>query len=240
MVQAAPEDASGLLLRFSAGSLSAQAPGGAVSQWKDSVGGVELAAGPVQPRYKADGINGKPALGFASGQEYFSGETPALGGDEGLTVFIVCKPSSAAGMLASQGRRWNVRGTQFNVQPGTGNKILQDVKATWLSKYGEKLNGQAFCLVGVAAPGQHTMAYVNGEMVAQSKEALTEFSPGDEPLLIGNIPSVIAESGAQFAFSGEIAEVLIYGRALSDDERKQVTLELMEEYGLHLLGLRAP
>lgn len=237
---AAPEDVSGLVLHLSASSLVALKNGDPVANWTAKASGtpVVFSAKAAPPRYKADGINGQPAVEFAEGTEFLQSEALPLGSDQGLTVIVVCRPQQAIGRLAWQPGSWSVRGTQFNVQPGTKDKVMQDIKATWLSKFGEKLNGQAFCLAGVAAPGQPSVAYINGEIAARSRESLPEFAPSDAVVIVGN--DVNAPDGArdQFALRGEIAEVLVYDRALTEPELKDIQNDFNSKYGLVPLNLR--
>lgn len=237
---AGPEDVAGLVLHLSAGSLGSLNNGDAVTKWeaKSADGApVTFEAGPAPPRYKVDGINGQPSVEFTAGTEFLQGPGLTLGSDQGLTVIVIARPEQASGRLAFQPGSWSVRGTQFNVQPGTKGKVIQDIKATWLSKYGDRLNGQTFCLAGVAAPGQFSVAYINGEMVARSKESLSEFAPGDQMVIVGNDPN--ATKGAdQFALKGEFAELLVYERALSEGELKTILSEFNGKYGLASLNLR--
>lgn len=237
---AAPEDVSGLVLHLSASSLAALKNGDPVVNWTAKTNGtpVVFEAKAAPPRYKADGINGQPAVEFVEGTEFLQSGSLPLGSDQGLTVIVVCRPQQAIGRLAWQPGSWSVRGTQFNVQPGTKGKVMQDIKATWLSKFGEKLNGQAFCLAGVAAPGQPSVAYINGEIAARSKESLPEFAPGDAEVIIGNDANAPQGGQDQFALRGEIAEVLVYDRALTEPELKSLQSDFNTKYGLASLNLR--
>lgn len=237
---AAPEDVSGLVLHLSASSLEALKNGDPVANWtaKTNATPVVFSAKAAPPRYKADGINGQPAVDFVEGTEFLQSESLPLGSDQGLTVIIVCRPHQAIGRLAWQPGSWSARGTQFNVQPGTKGKVMQDIKASWLSKYGDKLSGQAFCLAGVAAPGQPSVAYINGEKVAQSKESLPEFAPGDAVVIVGNDENAPDGARDQFALRGEIAEVLVYDRALTEPELKDIQNDFNSKYSLASLNLR--
>ncbi len=241
---AGPENVAGLVLHLSAESLGSGhglKNGDPVTSWVSEVAGgtsVTFASETSVPRYKANGINGQPAVEFVEGTEFLKCEPLSLGSDQGLTVIVVCRPQQAGGRLAWQPGSWSARGTQFNVQPGTKGKVIQDIKATWLSKYGGRLNGQAFCLAGVAAPGQPSVAYINGEIVARSKESLPEFAPGDAVVVIGNDANAPEGGQDQFALRGEIAEVLVYDRALTEPELQSLQSEFNGRYGLAPLNLR--
>ena len=216
----APTAISGcaLWLRADAGVLTNEA--GAVTNWVDQSGNgknAEQTNPDQQPIYSAAAFNGLPAVTFdggdaATGDRLYFGDIPMQ------TIFIVNRVAEGtidnAGIIG-KGGGWN-------------DKSLRRANATNWRHIGSDGNdfsnpaGSLFAVNGVntsvAEPG------VRHVLMAQR---------GDGAI---NYDTIGAGYWDNRSFKGDMAEVIVYNRALTENERIRVGLYLSQKYSLALGG----
>jgi hypothetical protein len=219
-------------LRADAGVI---ASGNAVSQWQDQSGnGVhasQSAAG-NQPTLAAAGVNGRPALQFDGIGDFLTFPLP-LNGLGGMTLCLVGANTTArtggssgaenAAIFWNEAEPWgSVYLTPFQdrVQFRFGTKQEHN----WPTYSRPTTLGNAASINIATKNGATDSLYVNGALVLQQGGKLNTIAATDE---IGNLGRGFDDNSY---FPGTIAEVLVYRRALSDQERMSLEAYLQEKY----------
>jgi parallel beta-helix repeat protein len=211
--------------------------GSTVAQWADQSSSGTHAAQPTalnQPALLTNAVNGKPALRFDGVNDYLSFTLP-VNGLSGLTMILV-----SASLLDVDGG-WNGVANAplfWNETASWGTLHLSPFQRMVKYRFG---TGQASNLPAHTRPVTLNAAY---SLTTAVKSASTES-------LYVNGMQVLAQSGKLTAlanirdtgnlgrgynddtfFNGDIAEVLVYTRALTDAERQQVEQYLLSKYGI--------
>lgn len=209
------------LMWLAADGLAGASNGDTILTWTDLTGNgndaVAVGAGPV---YRANRVNGKPALEFtaASGQKMRA--YPAV--NLPYTIFVV-------------GR---MRGTQNgrllgSVYPNNSNWLLG-----WWNGSQDAMYAEGFVVPGGTAAttnwimyagkgnGTQTAFYKNGSLLAQNANGVQGINGG--LALSGYAPSSNEEVS-----DGDIAEIIVYPTALSDVDRAAVEAYLNARYALY-------
>lgn len=221
----------GLELWVKADDLVGLKEGDPVGTWPDSSGrGRHLtSAGPARPHFKAAGIAGRPSVAFAGDirtdprvAHWFS--LPLVGEWKGVSVFAVGKGLGGAGWLdTAPGGPGCLRAMRFLQLTGgraghEGFKGLDDPDRP----------GLAELLVGIDDRGAMNLsAYANGRI--EGRPARDE---GAESGVIFRDARIGVNNRGEAAFSGELAEMLIYRGVLAEGDRRAVERYLMTKYGL--------
>ena len=222
----------GLVLWLDAGDASTitVGEGGRVDRWTGKLEGQGTAVPPAaerRPRYVPDAMGGQPAIRFHQGEHLrLTGTGSALDfrpGDE-YTVLVAYRHAANqfGTLLAKGGGEASRRSYQFYVTPANLGAIA-------FGAMHEVPN----------APGENIAAFVcDGSTVEvhAAGEQVLEFEAGqgvsDVDVLIGARREHDDNSGTFYPFSGDIAEILVYRRALDAGEHAAVGRYLSEKYGL--------
>lgn len=227
--------------RWVADSLTGTA-GSSVSNWTDSIGGksaAQVIAG-NQPKLYTNVLNGHQTVRFASGNSQY------------LTVAAVDSPISSAGsftlvLVFKTTTQGNVSSLFYQntgllgaEQPGVVDDWALCINGTQLgaglgsgaggcgsdfSLYGGTVtDGNPHIAMYVRA-GDTINLYVDGAVVA-TQNSLCTAARGYYPFQIG------AMTASSYYFSGDIAEIRIYNRALSSWEMLSVNESLAANYGV--------
>ena len=218
------------------GGTSNQPPHGeAIAAWADnsSYRHHALQAVPQQrPTYLRNAMeNGLPAVHFqAARQQHLSAGSPAALDLSLLTAFVVARAAkSDSDMWLFSKNHWGPPWT------GYGIAISNDGLRPWphlgletgdhgYFQFGGDLNSR-FRIVEVRYDGK--IAQGRLETSAEQVQVVSgRIATNSQPLTIG--------TGASQFLEGDIAEILIYRRALNDKEREQTRRYLMEKYDLPL------
>ena len=233
--------ANGRLLVLRASELSyVLSDGQEVKQWSDSLVGASGAAvgsTGMAPRFVADAFSGHAAVRFDGQNDYL--DLPAAFADftNGMTLFVVARPTAlqAGSKLLLLG---NGAG-QGNVALGRngGGAGLQYFTTDSSGSYG--WFGTADALTTNAAA---LYSVVQGAGAANSSVLATVSKNG---VAVGSgtvfVPPVVTRSanyigrsywGGDGYFAGDIAEIILYNRALSATEQAAVRTYLGQKYGL--------
>jgi hypothetical protein len=209
---------------------------GKVAIWADSSGTNLFATQPLgqaQPSLVTDPLSGRPAVSFDGSRSWMSVPL-SIEGLTGMTVFLVSANSqnSTYGYGISAALVWNETaawGTTFvgpfqdNVSYRFGTtQVSNSPTYTRPSSIGDQ-----FSLTETKHSGDNDSLSFNGTLVlSQSGKAAA--IQGTMPIL-----NLGQTAGGASYFGGDIAEAIIYPRALSAAEEQQVTTYLMQKYLLH-------
>jgi hypothetical protein len=208
-----------LWLKADAGVVSSS---GKVSQWLDQSGNgrnASMATASRQPSFVSGALNGKPVLRFNGAQSMY---LDTFASPTTFTVFIVGKnsnPSESFSMILGPGgnapnnqMRWE--GGSRALFVGTGNNL-----PVITSSIG---NTRVFHALSTRYDGGTMTVYRDGN--ATSSHSFSTSGPW-----------TLASVGSYYSsyyMQGDLAEVLIYARALSEAERGSVNSYLRSKYNL--------
>lgn len=232
-----PKKLSGLLLWLDASDASTITTDTGVSEWRDKSGlgqKMEQSSGSNQPAYLTDGIGGKPALGFTASSSHFMRGTfsHAL---SGITSLVVARVNTGVAVsarifsLAVSGASADFSGTghlcpsmrfvtsqAVGCQHDGGTRVSRDITydtpfIQCSSQDGTRLSNR----VNNGAEATHTPA--------------SAWSPTMANMML----STQTSSGSPGGFlTGRIAEVIVYNREVSADERSTLHQYLGQKYGI--------
>ena len=201
----------GLVLWLDSDYFRGTADGVAVGYWQDFSGNSNHASqgnGTLQPLYYTNAVGGKPVVRFDGADDYMDGPNANL---EAQTVFMVLKVEATAPGLSGVFAR-----------KGADNQNIRTQNATTWRAPGNGANEAGdFCFGGAA--------YVNGSGYTHNNQyhILEELSD-DTPSLQYRISQTLYSR----YFKGDLAEVIIYDRTLTADERREVGRYLMGKYNI--------
>jgi hypothetical protein len=238
-----PRALSGCVAWLDASRESAFADAAAVGTWTDWSGrgnhATQGAAG-NKPIYKPGIINGRPVVRFDGTDDWLTFASALLPANALMSVFMVMKPTSEAvrGTFLSQyaggqpGRLdWIANSNDAGV--ATAGRILLDVNGTTSGAGAGGLladfaySGTIILSVVNAGIAESYRGYVNG-VLQDSATLAAVYAAGNTA--IGSL----SPSAASLPFDGDIAELIIYSRALVTGEQKRVERYLGRKYGLVL------
>ncbi len=236
-VSAQAPSLEGLLLWLKADAITGTQSGAALASWPDSSGHNRAAAqtdAARQPVWVADGLNGKPAVRFAGKQWLATPQDLAL--PHAHTIFVVACPEAGdengvflwfendngtpapqddkSGPACGSGRS----GTSFRIRNYPG---FQD----------HALNTGSPAVFSVVAGGEAVEGYVSGmdDQFQVKNEWTGAFDKGAK---VGRYKLGAHGLGGNQFLTGDLAEVLVYDRALSREERQAVEAYLGGKWGL--------
>lgn len=239
-----PPDIADLKAWWKADSLSLS-DGDPVSSWVDSSGGgftITQGTAGFRPVYKTSQINGKPIVRFDGTDDLLKRTMAACLFDPGddCIFFLVFKPTGAstgtAGLIAQDEGAGDfdkfLVGRNTNGGP-QGDKIDFIVSSTtggtaFLSSSTTYPVGSYYAVAATKKVSTHT--FVKAGVADGSLVASAVFPTTTADLTVG-----FSENdgvGGSGYFGGDIAEIIIYNRALTAQERNQVGNYLESEYGL--------
>ena len=218
------------------GTLGNPANGDPVATWVDKSGrshDVSQSTGADRPTLIASVVGGKPVVRFDANNEYLT-RSDALGfsGNSAMTVFMVIEADDAVARRAmhlgkNDGANWKTIGfaTDSSFRYNDGNRIFANDPmngsfgiGTWMTEIG-----------GTGGSGRF---FKNGDEKSQTgaTNPTTAKDLVDGELLIGQGRG----NNGSFSdrFLGDIAEIIVYDRALTAAERNRVGYYLEQKYGL--------
>ena len=171
-----------------------------------------------QPDWADNAMNGKAALTFAGNKALGTAITSDVrGGSNDLTIVVVAKPGAPQGIKANLVYLGDEYGgyLPFGLQANAANQISMGFGWEW----GASINATAGMVQVVSAVknGPTSEGYVNGRR-ADTRTMPEEIISALGKMMIGD------------GYAGEIAEVLVYNRALTETERQLLEQQLMDKY----------
>jgi len=211
---------------------------GNVVSWADQSGQGNTAATldeATAPSLSASAIHSLPALHFDGVNDRLEvADSPSVSIIGNLTTFFVVRMDDFATFRAVWAKTAGEGGslpapTDFYTVPGTGVPKVHRGDGTPTNigfVDGDRaLHAGAFDVVGYSIAGVSLTHFLNGYPNGGGS-VRTATADGDTPLYIGTRHDQVTR------LKGDLAEVLIYDRALSDTERRDVQVYLAGRYGL--------
>ena len=207
--------------------------GPAVSQWTDQSGSGTNATQPVssaQPLLVAGAINGKPSVRFNGTSSFMSFTLPVNGLTAMTMVMVSASAQDVSGgtwggdhpaLLWDETGGWGQvylspfqRSVGFRFGTGQANNLPLYSRSTSL--------GSSFSMTEVIKNGASESLFVNGTPVLSLTGKLSTIANTANSATLG--------MGHGSYFPGDLAEILVYTRALSATERQQVEQYLISKY----------
>jgi len=206
--------------------------GSGVSMWKDQSGNNNHATQVdtnMQPNYEVDVLNDLPVVRFDDYDYLEAPDDDSLDIVDAITIFTVTCPGSNVTqcIIAKDGLVTNYRSWNWHISETPGSSMRMrlngvnpvyvdgstDLKETWHLGTG-RYDGAIMEL------------WFDGELES-FKGASGTITATEEPVRIGLF------SNGKYPFNGDIAEILVYNRALSDSEREMVENYLNAKYNIY-------
>lgn len=237
----------GLILALNAAELAyVTADGEPVTHWASANGplmAASTAAGQA-PRFYSSGLNGQPTLRFDGADDYLS--LPAGFDDfsSGLSLFIVARPTVlqhgfkllALGNGAGQqnvvlGRAGSTAGLQYFTDNSFG-------AVGWFNTPSALVANQPM-LISVSQQGGAADGASYAEVAADGS-ALTGQNVYVAPVVERTVNYIGRSYWNEGLFQGDISEILLYDRMLTESEKASVHRYVSEKYGLSIAGAEEP
>jgi len=211
-----------LVLWVRADSGVTQDGSGFVSSWVNLApggGNVVQATNSYQPKLITGQVNGKPVIRFDGSDDHM--ESPSITMGPGVTVITVIKTTTTARQRFISDQNYLIYGFENNALFSYGGN-----GGGWNgggSSVSVPIN--QFNIVAMTHDGSTSRGYVNGTTTANLAYARSSHTG---PVQIGayNLPGY----GIGEMFAGDVAEILIFNKLLSEEERKTIEGRLMMKY----------
>jgi hypothetical protein len=218
-----------LWLKADAG-VTATAAGG-VTAWTDFSGNFNSAFQSdvtATPQLVANAINGKPALRFDGGNDYLeAAPSPSLAITGDITSLFVVKFDDFATYRTVWAKTAvNLpRPTDYYLLPNTGIPRVYRGGPAGIGNIdaGEPIPAGSYVIAGFEMAGTTLTHYLDGRDIGSGEITATPVDVGT-PLQIGTRADFVTR------MKGDIAEILIYNKALSDADRDKATAYLTAKY----------
>ncbi len=238
---------AGLVLRLDAEQAIADFGAGAeVTSWRDSSGaGLDAEAFPGEaPVVLADAIHGRPALVFDGVDDYFSLPSAPEDFGSGLTLYVIARPTALQESFKIVSLGNGIDNDMIVLGRAGGGDGLQYFTSDEYGSVGwfNTASGLSTGDVGLYAVHQGGGA-VGDSVVAEVSRDLEVVGSGTVfvPTNAVRTGSLIGRSfWYDGLFEGELAEIVLYNRALSDTERAEVEAYLDDKYSLGLVQTVPP
>jgi hypothetical protein len=204
--------------------------GSTVSDWLDLSGSNNSATQATagnQPTFQTNQINGLPALNFDGSSDYMQFPNGFSQWTDGCSIFLVTKPTSITTGLRFFDYATGLNGNNLKIEEVSPNGLEFDV------------NGVSNPSSLISSTGLTSGTYQLIEVVHNGAGSATLFTNGNVNATgsLNNISNVTRTgcfigkgySGGNL-FNGQIAEYLVYNRALSSTERVNVEGYLLSRY----------
>ncbi len=220
----------GLVLWLDAHDTDTLSPGsgGVIGCWSDKSGRgnhAQQMRPSSQPQYLADGMQGKPAIRF-DGDDFLNLGRPASldfhpGNPFTIAVVYHAARTDSGTFLSKGGGPADQRAYQFYVAPGRRGAITYGAMH-------EKPRSSEMEIAIEVCDGTQADVYVNGV-------SCLSFPVGrgssDVDVLVGARRQNTDNTGTFYMLKGDVAEMLVYNRALNADELRQLGGYLKDKHG---------
>ncbi|MEM1312454.1 MAG: DUF2341 domain-containing protein [Patescibacteria group bacterium] len=192
----------------------------------------------LSPKLKigSEGINGQNVVNFDGEDDFLNLPTGFENFDEGITSFVISRPDRVRnyGRLFDLGNGQSDNNIILHRNGSSNDAYFQyydnnSGTATVVTNQEPLKNNSTSLLTAIAGAGD-TKIFANGELSATANSGII---PNIERS--SNYIAKSNWSGDEF-YSGDIAEILIYNKVLSENQRTQVECYLAGKYGLSVNG----
>jgi hypothetical protein len=185
----------------------------------------------LAPTLITNAINNKPALRFDGIDDFLTGTATSIGNTTGLTVIVIGKSNSA---LTNQTyiskfnapnnkREWRLQNDNFIATDlATAEQVSETVSFT--------NNTNTRILTARWAPSTASSININNTAAINATASFTNITSTDTPIIVGGQQQGGSVSGL---FKGDIAEILVYQKRLSDAELNAINSYLNNKYRVY-------
>lgn len=230
---------NGLILSLDASSLAQQlAAGSAVTLWTDGSGrGNDAVAGPGAPVLVANSINGRPAVRFDGVDDSFTLPAGFSNFTSGMSVYVVMRPTVLKSgfkmlLLGNGANRENIGfGRGFNTLGLHYHVFNSSNSVTWFNTSSGLVVGEA----ALFSVRQDAGVANSTSYAALSKNGIVLFGQNMyvPPVTTRSVNYIGRSSFAgDGLLQGDVAEVLLYDRKLTDSEQASLHAYFGNRYGL--------
>jgi hypothetical protein len=207
----------------------------AVNALQDQSGnGHDVTPGTTPPSLTVDGRNCQPTWAFVN-NAYFDFNLPIAGWSQ-MTVFLVAKANTdgPAADLYSQNSA-----ILWTEDAYWGNTFVSPYQTHVSARFGTTQTGNNLFYVrpggGIGQDFTSTRAVHDNDTDSLYVNGVRVFRQGNKYPVLGGVTGAgtIGEGINHTFFNGEISEILVYNRVLSDNESATVENYLAQKYGLH-------
>jgi hypothetical protein len=194
---------------------------------------ISFAQSPITPNFAptliTNAINNRPALRFDGIDDFLTGTATSIGNTTGLTVIVVGKSidistnqTYISKFNASDNKReWRLQNDNFiatdiataeqtnETVPFTNNTDLRIITARW-------------------APSTTGSININNIAAINATASFSDITSTDTPIIVG-----AQQNGLSGFFKGDIAEILVYSKKLSDSELIAVNTYFNTKYVIY-------
>jgi hypothetical protein len=226
-----PQEVAGLKLWLKADALTGLGDGDPVSTWTDSSGGGNHAtgSGASRPAYRTGVLAGAPVLRFDGADDRLALPN-LLAGASAATALFVCRvvndPPALTARTAPPLANFGNNGFSADHYPFTDGVIYHDFGSNARKTVGDPAASLAsWHVAAFRSAANDWKAWLNGSLL---------FATASNTVGFGTAPNLGAAEGLNgpFFFDGDLAEVVVYNAALSDDDRQRVERYLGGKYGI--------
>lgn len=219
-----PTDLAGLKLWLDANAISGLVDGDPVATWSDLSGNgnhATQATAANRPLFKTNILNGRPVVRFDGTSDSLLASLAQI--PQPLTAIVVARFTGGSGWL------FDGDTDRCSFLYDIAGVLKRALFAGAAVAYGSSYTLDTWEVESMVFNGASSALYANG--VA---DTLAPANPGFSALRDLRIGARIG--GADGFFTGDIAELIIINRALSDAERKRLDRYFSRRYGIALAG----
>lgn len=210
---------------------------GSISEWKDQSGNINNAVQPMaefQPTLIASELNGKPVVRFDGvDDDLAAASSPSLANTGDISSFFVVRfdDFDTYRTVWAKSDSNLPRSTDWYVQPGTALPLLYRGGSGGIQSVLSQtaLTGGEFAAVGFDMGGTAVHHFLNGGLAGVG-EITSLLQDTGRPLYIGRRDDSVTR------MKGDVAEIIIYNSALSDEDRAKVFSYLGKKYGIDVVN----
>jgi len=220
-----------LVLHLDADAITGLSDNDSVTQWDDLSGEGNHATQTTEanrPTYKTGVLDGKPVVRFdGSNDHLLVSSFSHLNEKSGATIIFMYKHAdthSGQYLIWADGNILIDAVNDFGNPTGWNNfRVRWNLGGTWRNDHIAAISTQEWQQVVITFDGGETKFYTDGNIVYTGSDTQTSISASSPNYMLGG-------RAAGRYFDGDIAEILIYDRALSGSEREQVEQYLGEKW----------
>ncbi|MBN2292393.1 MAG: hypothetical protein JXM70_08210 [Pirellulales bacterium] len=193
-----------------------------------------------RPLWLDRGLNGRSTLTF-SGRQYLrlADRSELCFYDESLTIFVVAKASdNTQYFISSQGtlETSDQTGFRFTTSRDCGLRYMAGRTVQVIREFPITRHNVLSAIHDRRIPGKNTVAlFCNGRQLGQIEPVPDSKIENSYPLTIGGNPESIHiyPDSTQNFLHGDLAEIILFDRVLSELEQQRIESYLMTRYDLH-------
>jgi hypothetical protein len=231
-----PSDLTGLVAWWDANAITPVADGTAIAQWDDSSGNAKhatQATGTKQPVYKTSILNGKPVVRFQGTDDFMDVPAIDLSATKAITVIGVFNSTVNATdqVIIEMSANYGSQTDSFILYRASdnlplfgaeGNVGFVDAKTAFIQSAHAVFAG----VIDMSKALREVSVWKNGTFGTLGNNSNNTGFFGNRALYMG------ARAGTSLFLTGDIAELMIFNRALTGGERGR-----MEEYLAYKWGI---